>query len=347
MTHRQMPKPTHTMIVVALTLLSVASCATAQTGDLTRLQRTLAELQRQYAIPGMSAGIAQDGRVLWTNGFGLADQAGAVPVTPNTVFHLASLTKPFASTVIMQLVEEGKLSLDDPVGKYGITMPNAENIRVWHLFSHTSEGTPGTQFRYNGDRYAALDAVIQRASGQPFGRAVTERVIKRLNLNRTGPGQPARAGALGLDSATLRSALAQGYAPDGKVPVAYPTLFSSAAGMVSTVTDMLTFGSALDGDGLLKPESRARALSPTVTARGDTLPYGLGWFTTRNRGYDVVWHYGYWTGNSSLIIKVPAQRITFVLLANSDGLSRPFRLGRGELESSPFANAFLDWLGRR
>jgi CubicO group peptidase (beta-lactamase class C family) len=334
-------------LVFAVLAAESASCATAQTGDLARLERTLAELQRQYAIPGMSAGIAQGDRVVWTHGFGLADQAKGVTVTPNTVFHLASLTKPFASTVLMQLVAEGKLNLDDPIGKFGITMPNAENIRVWHLFSHTSEGTPGTQFRYNGDRYAALDAVIQQASGQPFGRAVTDRVIKPLNLNRTGPGQLARAGALGLDSATLRSALAQGYAPDGKAPVAYPTLFSSAAGMVSTVTDMLNFSIALDGDGLLKPASRARAFSPTVTARGDTLPYGLGWFTTRNRGYEVVWHYGYWNGNSSLIIKVPAQRISFVLLANSDGLSRPFRLGRGELESSPFANAFLDWLGRR
>ena len=334
-------------VVIALTLMSVVSCATAQTGDLTRLERRLAELQGQYAIPGMSAGIAQDDRVVWTHAFGLADQARAVPVTPSTVFHLASLTKPFASALIMQLVAEGKLNLDDPVSKYGITMPNAASILVWHLLSHTSEGTPGTQFRYNGDRFAALDAVIQQAGGEPFGRAVTNRVIKPLNLNRTGPSQPARAAALGLDSAALRSALAQGYAPDGKTTVEYPRLFSSAAGMVSTVTDMLNFSIAIDGDGLLKPASRARAFSPTVTVSGDTLPYGLGWFATRNRGYEVVWHYGYWTGNSSLIIKVPARRITFVLLANSDGLSRPFRLGRGELESSPFANAFLDWLGRR
>src|SRR5688500_2449072 len=80
-------------IVIAFTLVC-ASCATAQTGDLTRLERTLAELQRQYAIPGMSAGIAQGDRVVWTRGFGLADQAKGVTVTSNTVFHLASLTKP-------------------------------------------------------------------------------------------------------------------------------------------------------------------------------------------------------------------------------------------------------------
>jgi CubicO group peptidase (beta-lactamase class C family) len=149
-----------------------------------------------------------------------------------------------------------------------------------------------------------------------------------------------------LDSAALRGALAQGYAPDGRTAIAYPAHFSSAAGMVSTVTDLLAFSFALDGDGMLNSASRTLAFTPTVAPGGDRLPYGLGWFTTRNRGHDVVWHYGYWTGNSSLIIKVPAQGITFVLLANSDGLSRPFRLGSGDLESSPFAVAFLDWLGR-
>jgi CubicO group peptidase (beta-lactamase class C family) len=337
-------------VATGLTLVmwaGLVSCASAQTDHLARLEQTLEALQRRYAIPGMSAGIATSGNgVLWSHGFGVADRERAIPATPETVFQLASLTKPFASTVILQLVREGRLSLDEPVSRYGITMPNADNIHVRHLLSHTSEGTPGTQFRYNGDRFAALDAVIQQASGQPFGRAVTDRVIRRLSLQHTGPGQLARAAALGLDSAALRSALAQGYSSDGTTAIAYPAHFSAAAGMISTVYDVLAFSVALDGDVLLNRASRTLAFTPTVTPAGNTLPYGLGWFTTRNRGHDLVWHYGYWTGNSSLIIKVPARGITFVLLANSDGLSRPFRLGSGDLESSPFAVAFLDWLER-
>jgi CubicO group peptidase (beta-lactamase class C family) len=79
-----------------------------------------------------------------------------------------------------------------------------------------------------------------------------------------------------------------------------------------------------------------------VSTRGDTLPYGLGWFVQKIKGVHIQWHYGYWTGNSSLIIRVPDRKLAFVLLANSDGLSRNTALGAGDLLSSPAARAFLD-----
>lgn len=120
---------------------------------------------------------------------------------------------------------------------------------------------------------------------------------------------------------------------------------SASAGFISTVRDLLVYSMALDDATLLDDASRALAFTPVQTTGGGTSPYGLGWFSTMNRGTRVVWHYGYWIGNSSLIVRVPAQRATLVLLANSDGLCRRFSLGAGELESSPFAAAFLDWLG--
>jgi CubicO group peptidase (beta-lactamase class C family) len=99
---------------------------------------------------------------------------------------------------------------------------------------------------------------------------------------------------------------------------------------------------ALDRDALLKPATKALAFTPTRDTQGRDLPYGLGWFTTLYKGERVIWHYGYWTANSSLIIKVPSRGLSFVLLANTDGLSSPFPLGSGQLERSDFARAFLD-----
>jgi len=89
-------------------------------------------------------------------------------------------------------------------------------------------------------------------------------------------------------------------------------------------------------------ETQARAFTPAVSTRGETLPYGIGWFVQDINGVRLQWHYGYWIGNSSLIIRVPDRKLAFVLLANSDGLSRNTSLGTGDLLSSPAARAFLD-----
>jgi CubicO group peptidase (beta-lactamase class C family) len=93
---------------------------------------------------------------------------------------------------------------------------------------------------------------------------------------------------------------------------------------------------------LLSPALRALAYAPTVTAAGDTLPYGLGWFSTRYRSVRVVWHYGYWTAISALIVKVPERGLTYVVLANTDALSSRYPLGDGRLDTSPWAREFLD-----
>src|SRR5687768_16479649 len=80
----------------------------------------LDELRQRYGIPGLSAAISCDGAVRWSAGFGMADVSGGTPATPETVFHVASITKTFASIVLLQLVAEGSVSLDDPVSDYGI-----------------------------------------------------------------------------------------------------------------------------------------------------------------------------------------------------------------------------------
>jgi hypothetical protein len=121
----------------------------------------------------------------------------------------------------------------------------------------------------------------------------------------------------------------------------YPTYFSVSAGLISTVMDMARFDIALDRYKLLDETMQQMAWTPTLSTKGDTLPYGLAWFTTFHRGQKFIWHYGYWTCNSSLILKIPSQNLTFIIMANTDNLSRPTSLGSGDLLSSPVGLAFL------
>src|SRR6185436_18321724 len=92
---------------------------------LPEFQSQLDGLRSQLAIPGMSAIVMSHDTIVWEGSLGVADIASQKPVTPTTQFHLASLTKTFASTIVMQLVEQGLVSLDDPISKYGLTVPSS------------------------------------------------------------------------------------------------------------------------------------------------------------------------------------------------------------------------------
>ena len=328
------------------TLILAASCqsanVTAPSTSVDEFRAHLESLRMEGHIQAISAVIAKDQAIVWSHSFG---GDGAAPITDTTVFHLASLTKPFASTVILQLVDEGKVSLDDPVSKYGIVQAGPGTVLVRHLMSHTSEGVPGSNYAYNGDRFSLLDSVIVHAAGKPFAAAVQERIIVPLGLKHTAPTPQSAAFAVsGLDKAAYLANVAPGFTWNGSryTPTAYQTAFSSAAGLTASARDYAAFSMALDRDALLKPATKALAYTAAVGPSGKTFPYGLGWFVTDYKGVRVIWHYGWWTASSTLVIKVPSQGLTFVLLANTDGLSAPYPLAAGKLDASPWARAFLE-----
>lgn len=323
-----------------------ASTITAPAASIAEFEQHLEKLRSGSHIPAITAVIANGQRVVWTKAFGIADLATQRVAADTTIYHLASLTKTFASTVLLQLVEEGKVSLDESISLYGINIATSAGvIRVRHLLSHTSEGTPGTTFSYNGDRFGLLDSVIARGAGKPFANALQERIVQRIALQRTAPNpQSPSFDVAGLNRDAYAGNMARGYTHGGNgyTATAYPTYFGSAAGLTASALDVAAFSMALDRDALLRPETRALAFAPAVTPLGDTLPHALGWFSTRYKGVRVVWHYGLWTAISSLIIKVPERRLTFVVLGNSDALSQAYRLGAGDLNSSPWAREFLE-----
>jgi len=478
-----------TSVIGAHGLLVTGTTANAQSPStdatrLARLENQLESLRQELRIPALSAAIVKDQRVIWAKGFGFADVDNKVPATEHTPYHLASLTKTFASTILMQLVQEGKIKLDDPVSKYGITLESDGVIRVKHLLSHTSEGNPGERYSYNGNRFAELDKVIERATGKSFGELLIANILDPLDMTETAPNVPRIVGTRspsGTDPAaeaevkaavmdliggfntgnvdqierrlspqqnrfqgeggfltsfidaselknafqsgfklnfqvhnletavygnsalatffmsgtitpsngsprregpwrsslfwikqdgawrlvhshqsamnramitekhqqrfdTISKSLAQPYALDREFKVtkiSYPQGFSTSAGLMSSVLDMAKYDIAIDQNKFLTRETQQLAFTPTVSTKGEALPYGLGWFTQNYKGTKMLWHYGYWTANSSFILKVPERNITFIVMANTDNLSRPTNLGAGDALSSPVGMAFL------
>src|SRR3954467_4881086 len=175
MTDGSSPDPSWPRRGVRWSVFAVLGCVLLSCGDpppardLPEFEGRLERLRVELRVPGFSAGIVKDQRLVWARGFGLSDVENGVQAAAGTSYHLASVTKTFASTVLLQLVEEGKVDLEDPVSRYGIALASPGIVRVKHLLTHTTEGVPGETFRYNGDRFGLLDSVINFASGRTFG----------------------------------------------------------------------------------------------------------------------------------------------------------------------------------
>jgi CubicO group peptidase (beta-lactamase class C family) len=351
--------------------LAIAICAfllsTSVTGraPLTDFERDLAAMREPSSIPGMSAAVAERGKIIWAHGFGMANLERAVPSDADTIYHLASVTKPYAATVVLQLVEEGKLNLNQPLSELGITLDTiGPDARVRHLLSHTSSGTPGTVFRYDGNTYGRLTAMVEKVTGRSFSAELTDRIIRRLDLKRTGPN-PRRVPDLppgfpedrtfeqsGLDYKAIEGPLAMGYRRSGltgpMTPMAHPTYLFAAAGLVASAPDVARFSIALDQGVLLKRSTLDLAWTPGKLSSGAEFPYGLGWFVQTYQGTRIVSHFGQGLESSSLLLKIPDRELTFVVVANSDGLSRGVQLGdHGDVLRSPFARLFLNWISSR
>ncbi len=317
--------------------------------SLKEFEDVMERIRSDLKIPGLSAAIVKERKLVWARGFGQANREAQKAASSDTVYHLASLTKPFAATMIMRLVEEEKIDLEDPVSKYGVQLDGPETIKVKHLLSHTSEGTPGAEYRYNGNRFSYLDTVIPAAAGTTFCELLDERILTPLGMTSTGPNPSSKDNCLKDDprNTQIIQKSAQGYTPNGQHAMPYPTYFGTAAGLVSNVIDMAEYSIALDDDVLLLPQSKELMFTPTISNSGKELPYGLGWFIDNNEQVKIIWHYGYWNAISALILKVPERELAFIVLANSDRLSSASAgIGMDEnvnrsVAAQEFLNAFV------
>ena len=288
---------------------------------------------RELAMPGVSAAMIDHGKLVWTGARGWADFDKRIPVTPDTVFNIASLTKPMTAVVLMQLVESGKLSLDTPMLRYDPSFKDPR-ITVGHVLTMRSEAKPpGSSYKYNGNPYGMLNAVIKGVTGEELAKAFSTRLIEPLGLTQTSPGSLAKAPfAQGLSAERI----AHYESINARLAVPYNVyglreLFASfpidpepnaAANVISTASDYARFLDAVMRGRLLKPETLQAMWTAPVNAKGERLPYAHGWFVSDIQGHRVISHYGYYPNSySAVALIVPSQELVFVALSNGGALS--------------------------
>lgn len=318
----------------------------ARVEGLTGFEAALDSIRVELQIPGLAAAVVRDENIVWARGFGLADAERGRPATDTTAFYLASVTKSVAAIVLMQLVEEGLVDLDDPITDYGVDLEAEGQITVKHVFNHTSQGIPGTVFRYNGSRYIRLGDVMLRASGRTFAQLLAARVLQPLGLRHTAPDVELLADfyEAGLNRQEFLANVALPYElEDGRVvPSGRLRHFSPAAGLVSSVRDLAAISIALDVDRFLDPATREIMLSPSIEIHGPDKTYGLGWYVQTYEGVKLEWHYGLAIGHSSLLVRAPEQRLTFVALANTSRLTGAYDMGAADIMATGPGRLFVE-----
>ena len=345
------------LAVAAATVISAQQPAVfGPGGTLPVLDSYLEALRQQAGIPGMSAAAVSNGVVVWEKGYGFQNLATRERATPDTPYLVGDMSSTLAALLLLQCVEIRRIGLDEPIARYGLTSPEPE-ATLRGLLSHAAPANAREPFQYNPDRYAHLTALMEYCAPQPYRKSVSHRLLIRLAMRDSSPGTdlanpdlPMPEGLYAEEELERYRAVLQRMAVPYKTTGRNkaertelgPVPMTANGGLVSTVRDLAKLDGAIDTGLMLRPETLAAAWSPGAERNGVANPMGLGWFVQTYRGERVVWHFGSVpNAYSSLIIKLPLRNVTFILLANSDGLSAPFQLPAGDITRSIFASLFL------
>ena len=295
---------------LALLLCFAAGCSgsTPPPPNVLAFGEEVAILRDQLAIPGLNWAVVRNGTVLASQGIGHQVGEPDKPFTIETSLRIASVTKSLTAVMVHQLVDEGKLDLDASVLSFFPDAQVSPEAKVRHLLSHTSEGYPGKEYVYGTGRYSMLGPIIEQVTEQSFEEALRERILEP-------------AGMRWYDSPHL----------------------GSHAGLVATAHELVRYVQALDAGKLTSEAGSQRLTSVETTPDGRSLPTTLGWFAQEIQGTPVAWSYGQDDPEHSgaLLLRVPGQSLTLILLAGHNTVSDPFRLLMGDVRKSPFAMAFF------
>ncbi|SDJ06421.1 CubicO group peptidase, beta-lactamase class C family [Pedobacter sp. ok626] len=338
-------------------LLLVSTLLTFAQGDkdFSAQYDELLSAQFKPSETGAVALVAKNGEVIYKKAFGMANLELNVPMTTDMVFKIGSVTKQFTAVAILQLLEQGKLNLQDDITKYIPDYPTkGSKITIEHLLTHTSgiksytgmtdfgkmmpnnmtpleliqiiktqpvDFAPGTKFKYNNSGYFILGYIIEKITGMPYGKYIEDHVFKLADMSTSYYG----------DNDRIIKNRAAGYDPGpkglGNAILLSMTLPYAAGSLMSTVGDLYKWNQALFSYKIIKKESLDKALKPYVLSTGKATKYGYGLILDSLQGSPIILHGGGINGFLSYANYLPAEKVLVVVLSNSTAKS-PDEIGK-------------------
>jgi CubicO group peptidase (beta-lactamase class C family) len=332
----------------------------ASTASLAAARRCLSRWRAVHGAVGVSVAVMQHGRLHLAMGEGVSDRERQTPATGETIYRVASVTKPMTAVAVLRLVEAGLVGLDDPISRYAADLPahirplpvrqllshtagirhyryelgerecsrafdsRAEAIRIYGVLDEPLQTPPGSAFCYSSYGFNLLSCVVEHASGMSLEDFMTRHVFVAAGMPRTSLEDPTRPVA----GRSRQYVIADGeirLAP--RVDVRWK---HASGGALSSAVDVVRFSDALLSDRLLSASTRAELLRPAVTAAGP-VEYGLGW---RVWSDGLIGHGGGATGGAAYLLARPADGISVAVITNLEVLAAQVReLGVALLET--------------
>lgn len=332
-------------LCIAIILLTCQHLAVAQ-DHTAKIQEVLA-LAHKYRQFNGSALVAENGKVIYKGAFGSANMEWNIPNTADTKFRLGSITKQFTATVILQLVEQGKIKLDAKLTDYlpEYRKDTGDKVTIHHLLTHTSgipsytsqpgffenvsrnpykvdefvkkyasgdlEFEPGSKYFYNNSGYFLLGAIIERVTGKPYEQVLKANIFDPVGMTNTGYDH----------HDTIISKRASGYRKTldsyTNAPYLDMSIPYAAGSLYSTVEDLYLWDQALYTDKLLSMQSKALMYKPFLEE------YGYGWVVTNasfkqnDQPVQVITHDGGINGFTTTIVRFPKEKHLIVMLDNT------------------------------
>lgn len=306
---------------------------------------TIARKTLERPVLGISIALANNDRVVFARGYGFADLARTVPVTDQTVFHIASISKNIAAGVLLQFADQHKLNLDDEIIRY---IPNApvdgRHVTIRQLLNHTSgipdytslpgeaaneqldlsheqvlkligdappDFDPGTSWRYSNSGFYLAGMIAENVSHQPYAALVHDRLFAPLQMQSSSlcdAGTPIPNLASG--SEIFQGKLASAPKLSWKLPFA-------GGGVCSTPSDLLKWQVALNKEHAVSRRSLTLMRTPTVLADGSSIDYGLGTRIGLLDGHRLYGHTGSGGGFTTVLLTLPDDKLSIAVLINS------------------------------
>ncbi|MVM39769.1 serine hydrolase [Spirosoma sp. HMF3257] len=315
------------------------------TSALAQLRERLDSLMRTTTkanLPGAALLIEIDGNVFYRGGYGLANVEKKAPITPETNFRMASVSKQFTAMGILLLEKDRKLSLDDPLIRFfpEFTGQVARKVQVRNLLTHSSgildyESVmspnqreqvsdadvlsllkdrdslyfePGSQFQYSNSGYCLLALIVERVSGQPFASFIRERIFLPLKMNQS----------VVYEAGKPMANRAMGYRQTGNTFVFSDQSVTSATkgdgGVYTSLTDYKKWNDALRMSTLLDLKAALARMKQTIRAKPGSY-YGAGWFF-RQPTDPVLFHSGSTCGFNNFVVSIPSKKFLMAYFSN-------------------------------
>ncbi|MFD9219225.1 serine hydrolase domain-containing protein [Streptomyces sp. NPDC060064] len=311
-----------------------------------QLDKAVTQVMREAHVPGVTVGLWAPGKGSYVRAFGVADKATGARMSTGLNMRLGSETKTFTVTALLMLVDQGKISLDDPIGKYVDGVPNGDRITLRELagmrsglfnytmdpdffkalttdprrpftpqellaysFKHPVQFQPGEKFEYCNTNLILVGLAVEKVSGQPLAEYINRNVLGPAGLDHTLFPKAAEFPAPHAHGYTNQTATGETEdATDWN-----PSWAWAAGAMISDLNDMRSWAGTLATGTLLRPATQAQRLKMSPSGLPNT-GYGLGIFNVAG----WIGHNGSLPGYESLVVYLPESKATLVVLLNTD-----------------------------